>query len=147
MSLHPLPGRWDWRISAHWRAASLASAWLLVLAMPFLGWAFDLGAGLRSAASLAQTILNIRLGKRDSMGRSTRVDWLLMGSIIAAVEIAAVIGRITDELHTPLNYTIILLPFTALQVRMCARSYRAAARAERRLLTFERRVLADEAAA
>jgi len=145
--LHPFPGRWDWRISAHWRAASLASAWLLVFAMPFLGWAFYLVAGLRSAGSLLQTFLNIRLGKRHSMGRSTRVDWLLMGAIIAAVEVAAVIGHVTGDLHTPLNYTIILLPFTALQVRMCARSYRAAARTERRLLTFERRGVPGEAAA
>jgi hypothetical protein len=119
---------WDWRLSAHFRMGSLVSAWALVLLMPVLGWlAFPLAAA-RSGASFAQAGLNIRLGRHVPVGSPDRWDWGLIASIFALAYAAAGVSYATGMPHySPALVAPLLLPFTALQLRMVHRSFRAQA--------------------
>lgn len=117
--------RWDWRISAHCRIASLASAWLLALGATALGpLLWPLGA-LRFVASTVQTWLNIKLGRREPIARQDRRDWALLALVMAGAYAGLGLSQLVGTLQSPVVYVPMLLPFTALQLRMTARSYRA----------------------
>jgi hypothetical protein len=117
---------WNWRVSAHFRIGSLASAWLLVLLMPVLGWLALPLAAVRSGTSFAQSGLNIRLGRHVPVGRPDRWDWSLLGSIFLLAYAAAGVSYATGlPQYSPLLVVPLLLPFTVLQLRMVRRSFAA----------------------
>jgi hypothetical protein len=119
---------WDWRRSAHFRLASLASAWALVLLHGVLGPVIAPIAVARFCFSGAQTWLNIRLGKRQPVGKQDRWDVALLVLIFAGAYTGVGIAHFTGNLMSPLCFLPMLVPFTLLQARMTARSYRAHAR-------------------
>lgn len=121
-----MESRWNWRLSAHARLASLVSLWAVLLFMGPLGWLFAPIAGVRSALSFAQTFFNIRLGRRAPLEQQTRFDWVLVASIFVAAYVAAGIGHFTGNATAPLLFVPLLVPFTVLQTRMMLRSYRTA---------------------
>ncbi len=126
--LRRIDRHWDWRLSAHFRIGSLASAWLLVVLMPVLGWLVLPLTVVRSGASFVQSGLNIRLGRHVPVGRPDRWDWGLIGSIFALAYAAAGVSYATGMSHySPVLVVPLLLPFTALQVRMVRRSLAAQA--------------------
>lgn len=106
--------------------------------MAQLGWLFAPVAAARSVLSFAQTFLNIRLGRLDPLERQDRVDWALVGAVIAAAYVAAGIGQYTGDMSHPGLYVPLLVPFTVLQARMTLRSYRAAQLQELRPATLVR---------
>ncbi len=114
---------WDWQLSARFRIGSLASAWALIMLMPVLGWIVLPLSVIRSAASFAQAGLNIRLGRHVPVSKQNRWDWALIASMFAlayvgvGVSYATGISNYSWQLVVPL-----LLPFTALQLRMVSRS-------------------------
>jgi hypothetical protein len=115
---------WNWRVSAHFRIWSVASAWLLVAMMPVLGWLVAPLAMARSGASFAQTGLNIRLGKHVPVGRPDRWDWSLIASVFVLAYMAAGVSYATGmSQYSPVLMAPLLLPFTALQLRMVRRSF------------------------
>ncbi len=120
-----LESRWNWRFSAHCRVASLIALWAVVLAMGSLGVLLVPLAALRTVASFGQTALNVRLGKQVPVQKQTKLDWLLIASIFAGAEGAAVVANVTGNMHSPLLYLPMLLPFTLLQLRMTNRSFAA----------------------
>ncbi|MEX0784594.1 MAG: hypothetical protein WD557_18320 [Dehalococcoidia bacterium] len=117
---------WNWRTSAHFRIGSVASAWLLLLLLPVLGWLVAPLAVARSGASFVQTGLNIRLGKHVPVGRPDRWDWSLIASIFLLAYMAAGVSYATGmSNYSPVLMAPLLLPFTALQLRMARRSFAA----------------------
>ena len=133
----PLFGRidryWNWDLSAKFRIGSLASAWLLLLLMPVLGWLLLPLSVIRSAISFVQAGLNIRLGKHVPVSKQDRWDWVLIASIFALAYTAAGISYATGIPHYSMPLVLpLLLPFSALQLRMVARSYVAHQGAEAR---------------
>jgi hypothetical protein len=126
--LRHIDRHWDWRLSARLRIASLASAWALVLLMPVLGWLLFPLTAIRSAASFVQAGLNVRLGRHIPVGRPDRLDWALIASIFALAYLAAGIAYFTGASPHSMPFVApLLLPFTALQLRMVGRSWRAQA--------------------
>jgi hypothetical protein len=124
--LRRIDRHWDWRLSAHFRIGSLASAWLLVLLMPVLGWLLVPLGVFRSAASLVQSALNIRLGRHVPVSRQDRWDWALLGAIFALAYVAAGISYTTGMPNYSLPLVLpLLVPFSALQLRMVTRSFAA----------------------
>lgn len=123
--LASLESRWNWRFSAHCRVASLVTLWVVVLAMGSLGVFLVPLAAVRTAASFGQTALNVRLGKRTPVEKQSKLDWWLVAAIFAGAEGAAVAAHVTGNMHSPLLYLPMLLPFTILQVRMTSRSFAA----------------------
>jgi len=117
--------RWDWRISGHFRVASLISAWILVLFSGVLGPILAPLAAIRFVFSGGQTWLNIRLGRRNPVDRQTRLDWFMVTLIFAGAYVAVGIGHVVGDLTAPVNYVPMLIPFTVLQVRLARRSYKA----------------------
>ncbi|HEX6030360.1 MAG TPA: hypothetical protein VFY90_02940 [Tepidiformaceae bacterium] len=123
---HRIDRYWDWRLSAQLRIASLASAWLLVLLMPVLGWLMLPLTVARSAGSFAQTGLNVRLGRHIPVGRPDRWDWALIASIFALAYVGAGVSYVTGASRYSMPLVLpLLLPFTALQLRMVQRSLTA----------------------
>ena len=120
-----LESRWNWRFSAHCRIASLLALWFVVMAMGSLGVLLLPLAAVRTVASFGQTALNVRLGKHIPVQKQSRLDWLLIVSIFVGAEGAAVAANITGNMHSPLLYLPMLLPFTLLQARMTGRSFAA----------------------
>jgi hypothetical protein len=117
---------WNWRVSAHFRIWSLASAWMLVVLMPVLGWLVAPLAVVRSGTSFVQTGLNIRLGKHVPVGRPDRWDWSLLAGVFALAYVAAGVSYATEmSQYSPVLMAPLLLPFTALQLRMVRRSFAA----------------------
>ena len=143
--LKSLESRWDWRFSAHCRLASLLSLWFVILAMGSLGVFLVPLAAIRTAASFAQTALNVRLGKQAPVEKQSKLDWWLVAAIFVGAEGAAVAANVTGNMHSPLLYLPMLLPFTVLQIRMTNRSFaahdqqRAAKVIDFRLEKFQRR--------
>jgi len=124
-SVLELADRWDWRLSAHFRALSLASTWMMLLFASLLGpLAAPMVTG-RFVLSGVQTALNFRLGRRRSLGRRPRLDWMLLALTLACAYGAAAFG--VTSLYS--GHVLALLPMAAcyslIQVRMCQRSYRA----------------------
>jgi len=126
-------GWWDWRLSSRFRAASLGSLWLLLVASPVLGWFLIPLAALRSVAGLTQLVLNHQLGRVTPLGRRDRLDWALLALTLLAscgvAQVSAITGREATWMLIP-----VALPFSALQLRTCLRSERVhrAAAANRR---------------
>jgi hypothetical protein len=117
---------WNWRVSAHFRIGSLASAWLLLALMPVVGWLVAPLAVLRSGASFVQTGLNIRLGRHVPVAKADRWDWGLVGSVFVLAYVAAGVSYATGMPHySPMLMAPLLLPFSVLQVRMVRRSFEA----------------------
>ena len=117
-----LPVWWNWRVSGHFRAGSLGSVWALVLFSPALGPLLAPLAAGRFVLSTMQLILNRRLGRRHPIEGRTRFDWALLalaflGSCLASVA----------QGSAPMAIVLmpVVVPFSAIQVRMCMRSYRA----------------------
>lgn len=134
-----LDHHWDWRLSAHFRVGSLASAWLLMGLSPILGWLMFPLAAIRGAASLAQSGLNVRLGRHVPVGRPDRWDWALIAGIFALAYTAAGVSYVTGIPHySPMLVAPMLLPFSALQLRMVRRSFRAQATLEAASLAVTR---------
>ena len=124
-----LEQQWNWRLSAHCRLGTLASAWMLLFLVPMAGWLLLPFMGVRTGLSLLQSFLNIRLGRRFPVGTSTRLDWGLMFSVFAGAYIGVGAGRLSGDMQSPLLFLPMLLPFSVLQVRMAVRSYSANRRA------------------
>lgn len=82
-------------------------------------------AAIRTGASLVQTALNIRLGRKIPVAQQTKLDWALVASIFVGAEIAAIYGHFSGNLQSPLIYLPMLLPFSVLQWRMTTRSFAA----------------------
>ncbi len=123
--LRLLESRWNWRFSAHCRVASLIALWAVVLGMGLLGVLLVPLAAIRTVASFGQTALNVRLGKQVPVQKQTKFDWWLIAAIFAGAEGAAVAANVTGNMHSPLLYLPMLLPFTLLQLRMTNRSFAA----------------------
>ena len=94
-----------------------------------LGWLLLPLMVVRTGLSLVQSFLNIRLGRRFPVGRTTRSDWGLMASVFAGAYIGAGIGQFSGSMESPLLFLPMLLPFSVLQLRMAVRAYRANQRA------------------
>ncbi|MEO6398224.1 MAG: hypothetical protein ABIP13_07120 [Tepidiformaceae bacterium] len=123
--LKSLESRWNWRVSAHTRVASLVTLWFVIFSMGSLGVFLVPLAALRTLASFVQTALNVRLGKHVPVEKQSKLDWLLVAAIYVGAEGAAVAANITGSMQSPLLYVPMLLPFTLLQVRMTGRSFAA----------------------
>jgi hypothetical protein len=119
-----LDEHWNWRLSGHCRVASLASVWLLAL-LTGAGWLLLPLAVLRTVASMAQSLANIRLGRSNPVGGTDRYDWALIASIFVAGEVLAAVHEYQGVQFNPLTLLPMLVPFTVLQARMCWRSYHA----------------------
>lgn len=117
---------WDWRISAHCRVVSLGSLWLLVFGLPVLGGAAAPLIAARFAASGAQLLLNHRLGRVHPIPRPNRGDWLLLALALIGASVAAAVEPGAGVPHNPALVALALIPFSAAQLRIAARSYRAA---------------------
>ncbi|MGE5597715.1 MAG: hypothetical protein ACM3S1_16950 [Hyphomicrobiales bacterium] len=116
-------GRWNWRLSGHCRLASLASTWLLAMTSPLLGaLIWPIGA-LRMAASMAQLVLNLRLGQREPLPRRDLADRALFAATFLGSCAYSALQRQYGGAWSPLLLVIVLVPFSAIQLRMCARSY------------------------
>lgn len=118
-----LDEHWNWRLSAHCRVASLGSVWLLAL-ISGAGVVLIPIAALRTVASVLQSVFNIRLGRTQPIRGTDRYDWALIASIFVAAEVLAALRQYDHMQITTLTLLPMLLPFTALQARMCWRSYR-----------------------
>ncbi len=116
---------WNWRLSGHCRAASLASAWVIVMLSGLLGPLLMPLAAIRFVASAIQSWLNIRLGRRNPVCKQTRGDYVLIGLIFAGAYLSVGLGHFTGNMTSPVLYVPMLVPFSVLQVRMTVRSYRA----------------------
>lgn len=101
------------------------SLWLVVFLMGELGVLLMPLVAMRTLASFAQTGLNIRLGRRIPVERQTKLDWWLVAGIFAGGEVAAVMANASGNMHSPLLYLPMLLPFTVLQFRMTSRAFAA----------------------
>ena len=112
--------------------------WGVVLFMGPLGWLLAPAAVFRSGLSFVQTFLNVRLGKRSPLESQTRLDWILVGAIVAAAYFAAGVGQYTGDTRSAWLFLPMLLPFSALQARMVRRSLLAAAVDELRPATLIR---------
>ena len=123
--LRLLESHWNWRFSAQCRVASLVTLWVVVLAMGWLGMFMVPLAATRTVASFGQTALNVRLGRQIPVMKQSRLDWLLIAAIFAGAEGAAVAATVTGNMHSPLLYLPMLIPFTVLQIRMTNRSLAA----------------------
>lgn len=121
-----LEQRWNWRLSAHLRIASLVSLWLVLLFTGPLGWMFAPIAAARSGLSFLQAFLNVRLGREVPLEGQTRLDWALVVLIFVAAYIAVGLGRVVGNMHSPFLFVPLLVPFSVLQSRMTLRSFRAA---------------------
>jgi hypothetical protein len=118
------PGWWNWRISARCRLASLASAWVIVLGASVLGPLFWPLACARFVASIAQTGLNVSLGRVRPIGSATRLDKWLVAGVFAGAYLGAGLGRVTGDMTSPGLLLPMLLPFSMLQLRMTRRALR-----------------------
>ena len=120
-----LTDRWNWRLSAHLRAVSLASIWAMLLFSSLLGPLITPVVIGRFVLSGTQTVLNVRLGRRRSLGRRPLLDWALLGLTLVAAYGAAAVGA--SSMYG--GHLLALLPMAAcyslIQLRMCRRSYRA----------------------
>lgn len=130
--------RWNWRLSAQCRIASLLSLWGAVLLMGPLGWLFAPVAGVRTVLSLAQSLLNVRLGRRLPLDHQDRLDWLMVGGVFTGAYFAAGVSHFSGAGISPFTLLPMLVPFSILQLRMVARSRRAALVAEMRPATLVR---------
>jgi hypothetical protein len=120
-----LDERWNWRISGHFRLGSLLSAWALVLAVGLSPVLLLLLASVRTAASIAQSVLNIRLGRSQPVAPTDRIDWMMIAAIFAGGEVLAALHEYQGVAYSLVTLLPLLVPFSLLQVRMCLRSYRA----------------------
>lgn len=118
-----LESRWDWRASARFRIASVVSLWLVIGLVGVASAVLIPLAAVRTAASFAQTVLNIRLGKKFPVEKQTKFDWWLVAGIFAGAELAAVAANVTGNMQSTWLYLPMLVPFTILQWRMTTRSY------------------------
>jgi hypothetical protein len=126
MSVRSLvPAWWTWRLSAHSRVASLLFLWLLLLAAPVLGTLTWPLLALRLSLSSGQMVFNMGLGRIEPLEPRTRTDWLLLGVTLLFSYVAAEIGKVTGDQRSPLLVSCVALPYSAIQVRACLRSYRA----------------------
>jgi len=120
-----LPTWWTWRVSAHSRVVSLIFLWALLLSAPILGpltWPL---LALRFSVSSGQMLFNTVLGRIQPLESRTRTDWLLFGLTFLVSCVAAEIGNAVGDPHSPLLLSCVALPYSAIQVRTCLRSYRA----------------------
>lgn len=101
--------------------------WAVLLFMGPLGWLFTPIAAGRSLLSFLQAFLNVRLGKQTPLERQTRLDWALVGAIFVAAYVAVGVGHLIGDMHSPVLFVPLLVPFSVLQARMTVRSFRAAA--------------------
>jgi hypothetical protein len=134
----PVPAWWTWRRSARVRAIWLAAAWVLVLAAGWLGplvWPLAIA---RFAGSTVQTVLNVRLGKQAPLGRAPRIDWVLVGSMVACTYAVAIASNAGVSFTTTMLLLPPLVPFTLLQLRMGRRSLRAYRTEEARAAALQR---------
>lgn len=122
----PVTRRWTWRTSAHFRLGSLLSAWLVVLAGPWLGALFFPLAALRFVVSSGQMALNHGLARTQPLGPRDRLDWLLLGATFLASCAASALQRAFGHDVLPLALVLVLIPYSVIQLRMSARCYRAA---------------------
>lgn len=117
-------GWWNWHLSSRFRAASVGSLWVLLVASPLLGWLlFPLGA-FRMIAGLGQLFLNHELGRVQPLERRDRIDWTLFGLTMLASCAVAQVTQMTGTQHAWMVLPV-AVPFTAIQLRMCSRSERA----------------------
>lgn len=123
--LRLLESHWNWRYSAHCRVASLVTLWVVIFAMGSLGVLMIPLAATRTVASFGQTALNVRLGRQVPVEKQSKLDWLLVVAIFVGAEGAAVAASVTGNMHSPLLYLPMLIPFTVLQIRMTNRSFAA----------------------
>jgi hypothetical protein len=119
------PEWWNWRISGHFRAASLGSVWALVLFAPALGPVFAPVAAGRFALSTFQLGLNRQLGRRHPLTGRTRFDWALLGIAFLGSCLASALKDVSQGALMVLVLMPVAVPYSAIQVRMCMRSYRA----------------------
>ena len=89
------------------------------------------------------------LGRRAPAGSPTRFDWLLVAAVVAAAEVIAYISGPSGAIDHPALILPLLVPFTALQLRMTHRAlvwnrrYEAGSAAVLRFDDFARRRAAD----
>jgi len=113
--------RWNWRVSAHVRLASLGSTWLLIFGASLLAPLLPLLGLARMAASGGQLFLNRSLAKRIPIAGRDRYDWLLLGIAIGGAVFVPSFAELTGHSPSMLLLTV-LLPYSALQLRSFRRS-------------------------
>jgi len=96
-----------------------------VLAGPWLGALFLPLAAVRFIASTGQLILNRALGHRQPLAARDRLDWLLFALTFLAACGASAVDRAFDGPFLTVALACVLLPYSAIQLRMTARCYRA----------------------
>lgn len=137
-----LSARWDWRLSALARLASLVSMWLLVFGAALLGPLLPLVGLVRFAFSTVQLVLNQRLARRIPLGTRPRSDWVLLALAFLGSCLVATLREGGVSLPLPVLLLPVLVPFSAIQVRSIRRSLAVHARttgAAREPIPFRRR--------
>jgi hypothetical protein len=117
---------WNWRLSAHCRVASITSLWVIVLLLPVLGALAGPLLVLRFGTSLVQMALNQTLHRKLPIMSAPLGDWLLLALALAGATAAAAVEPGHGVTNNPLLLSLALAPFTAVQLRIAARSYRTA---------------------
>lgn len=141
----PFPSGWTWNRSAFWRRNWLLFAWAIVFLQGALGPVASLLALVRLAGSMLQLSWNIQLGRVQPLSPHDRTDWLL---VLATIAGAAIYGAASSGVATAPPWSVavagsaMLLPYSAVQLRMVNRSRRAQVVAQLHRLVSARPVAA-----
>ncbi len=120
-----LAERWNWRLSAHFRLASLGSVWVIVLGSAVLGPLLPILGIARMASAGGQLLLNHKLARRLPLERRDHFDWVLLALAFAAAILAASVGNATGGSEPRLMLLPVLIPYSVLQLRSFRRSLAA----------------------
>ena len=127
-----LAERWDWRLSARVRLASLGSVWLLLFASSLVAPVLPMIGALRMAFSGLQLVLNRNLARRLPIAPRDRYDWGLLLLAFAGSVAAASVARATAGGYSSLLLLPVLIPYSGLQLRSFQRSLDAHRKGEAR---------------
>jgi hypothetical protein len=116
---------WNWRLSAHCRALSLLTLWAFVFAVSAPALLVIPVFAVRTLASASQSVLNIRLGRREPLRRQTKLDWALIVAALVATEAVAAAHQYAGAPLSPLLLLPVVAPFSAVQFRIWRRSMQA----------------------
>ncbi|MBI2764670.1 MAG: hypothetical protein HYX53_02025 [Chloroflexi bacterium] len=129
---------WDWRLSAQFRLLSLVTLWAGLMLAPELGPLLLPFALVRTGASVAQLALNRKLAQRIALPRRDRLDYALFGlAFLGAVAASLIREAYPAAAEIPVVLPA-LLPFSALQLRMCRRSFHTHVDREAVVIPFSR---------
>ncbi|MCS7293970.1 MAG: hypothetical protein RMK15_01050 [Chloroflexota bacterium] len=126
--LLPLPRWWTWSRSANWRRRWLLFAWGLVLFRGVFGPAATALAAVRVVGSFVQFSWNVKLGRQQPLPPGAPVDWLLVAATLGgalAFSLVSAAGTTVPPWAPTVAGLALLLPYSAIQLRMARRSFRA----------------------